>query len=276
VYRDPQGIEQRQRARIVCVACNSVETPRLLLLSESAKYPHGLANSSGQVGRNYCRHTGGFVWGVFEQPIHMWRGATLAGIVEDEIKNEPKRGFVGGYHLELAALDLPSLPLSGFPSTMWGRELGFVMDHYRSLAGMYINGEDMARPTNRVTLNAGVKDAFGLPVANIHMDEHVNNNAMRAHAQRQAKAMYEAVGAIRVVNSRQTPATHNMCTARMSRDPAEGVADAHGRTHDIPNLFISDGSAMSSPGSANPTLTIVALALRQADYLAKQMTAREL
>ncbi|HEY2590074.1 MAG TPA: GMC family oxidoreductase [Steroidobacteraceae bacterium] len=276
IYRDPQGVEQRQKARIVCVACNSVETPRLLLLSESAKYPHGLANSSGQLGRNYCRHTGGFVWGVFEQPIHFWRGATLAGIVEDEIVNEPKRGFVGGYHLELAALDLPSLAMSGFPRTMWGRELGFIMDHYRSLAGMYINGEDMPRATNRVTLNAGVKDGFGLPVANIHMDEHENNNAMRAHAQRQAKAMYEAVGAIRVVNSRQTPATHNMCTARMSRDPAEGVADAHGRTHDIPNLFISDGSAMSTPGSANPTLTIVALALRQADYLAKQMTAREL
>ena len=276
VYRDPKGVEQRQKARIVCVACNSVETPRLLLLSESAKYPHGLANSSGQVGRNYCRHTGGFVWGVFEKPIHFWRGATLAGIVEDEIVNEPKRGFVGGYHLELAALDLSSLPMSGFPRTMWGRELGFVMDHYRSLAGMYINGEDMARATNRVTLNHGVKDSFGLPVANIHMDEHENNNAMRAHAQRQAKAMYEAVGAIKVVNSRQTPATHNMCTARMSRGPGEGVADLHGRTHDVPNLFISDGSAMSTPGSANPTLTIVALALRQADYLASRMSAREL
>ncbi len=275
VYRDPQGVEQRQKARLVCVACNSVETPRLLLLSESAKYPHGLANSSGQVGRNFCHHTGGFVWGVFEKPIHFWRGATLAGIVEDETVNEPKRGFVGGYHLELAALDLPSLPLSGFPRTMWGRDLAFVMEHYRSLAGMFINGEDLPRATNRITLNPRVKDSFGLPVANIHVDEHPNNDAMRAHAQRQAQALYEAVGAIRVVHSRQTPATHNMCTARMSRDPRDGVVDAHGRTHDIPNLFISDGSAMSTPGSANPTLTIVALALRQAEYIAQQMSARE-
>jgi choline dehydrogenase-like flavoprotein len=118
-----------------------------------------------------------------------------------------------------------------------------------------------------------VKDAFGLPVANIHVDDHENNAAMRAHAQRQSKALYEAVGAIRVVNSRQTPATHNMCTARMSKDPAEGVANGHGQTHDIANLFISDGSALSTPGSANPTLTIVALALRQAQFIAAQMAA---
>jgi choline dehydrogenase-like flavoprotein len=97
---------------------------------------------------------------------------------------------------------------------------------------------------------------------------------MRAHAQRQAKALYEAVGAIKVAYSRQTPATHNMCTARMSKDPRDGVVDAHGRAHDVPNLFVSDGSALSTPGSANPTLTIVALALRQAEHIAREMSAR--
>ncbi len=276
VYHDPQGLEQRQKARLVCIACNSVETPRLLLLSESSRFPRGLANSSDQVGRNFCLHTGGFVWGIFDHPIDFWRGTTLAGIIEDETVNDPKRGFVGGYHLELAALDLPSLPLSGFPRTMWGRELGFIMDHYRSMAGMFINGEDLPRATNRITLNPRVKDGFGLPVANVHMDDHENNAAMRAHAQRQAKVLYESVGALRVVNSRQTPATHNMCTARMSQDPRDGVANAHGQTHDIPNLFVSDGSQFSTPGSANPTLTIVALALRQAEYIERQMSSREI
>ena len=276
VYRDPQGTEQRQKARIVCVACNSVETARLLLLSESARFPHGLANSSGQAGRNFSCHTGGFVWGLFNEPIHFWRGTTLAGIVEDETRHDPSRGFAGGYHLELAALDLPSLPLAGLPSTLWGRDLAFILEHYRSMAGIFINGEDMPRATNRITLNPKVKDAFGLPVANIHVDDHDNNAAMRAHAQKQSKALYEAAGAIRVVNSRQTPATHNMCTARMSKDPADGVANAHGQTHDIANLFISDGSALSTPGSANPTLTIVALALRQAQFIAGQMSARNL
>ena len=86
--------------------------------------------------------------------------------------------------------------------------------------------------------------------------------------------MFEAAGAIKVLMSRQTPATHNMCAARMSRDPADGVVNAHGQAHGISNLFVSDGSAMSTPSSANPTLTIVALALRQGNYIARQMNAR--
>jgi choline dehydrogenase-like flavoprotein len=274
VYVDAQGQRQLQKARVVCVACNSVETSRLLLLSESAKFPGGLANSSDQVGRNFCRHTGSFVWGVFDKPIQMWRGVTLGGIVLDETKHDPKRGFAGGYHLEMAALDLPSIAFSGFPQDLWGRELGFVMDHYKCMAGIYVNGEDLPRSTNRITLNPAVKDQFGLPVANIHGDDHPNNNAMRRHAQGQAKALFEAAGAIKVLMSRQTPATHNMCAARMSKDPREGVVNAHGQSHDIPNLFISDGSAMSTPSSANPTLTIVALALRQAEYIAREMNSR--
>jgi choline dehydrogenase-like flavoprotein len=276
VYRDENGQQQRQRARLVCVACNSIETARLLLLSDSARFPHGLANSTDQVGRNYCRHTAGFIWGVFDQPIHFWRGTTLAGIVEDETKHDPKRGFAGGYHLELAALDLPSLPLAGFPSTLWGPELGFLMDHYDRMAGMLINGEDLPRATNRITLDSTVKDGFALPVAHIHVDEHDNDTAMRSHAQHQGRAIYDAVGAIRTATSRQTPATHNMCTARMSKNPRDGVVDAHGRAHDVANLFISDGSVLSTPGSANPTLTIVALALRQAEYIARELNAHNL
>ena len=274
VYRDSAGIEQRQKARVVCVACNAVETTRLLLLSESARYPNGLANFSDQVGRNFCHHTGCFVWGVFEKPIQFWRGTTLAGVVLDETRHDPKRGFAGGYHLEMAALDLPSIALAGLPQTLWGRELGFVMDHYRSMAGIYINGEDLPRSTNRITLNPALKDQFGLPVANIHVDDHPNNDAMRRHGQQQGKLMFEAAGAIKVVMSRQTPATHNMCAARMSRDPEDGVVNSHGQAHDVANLFVSDGSAMSTPSSANPTLTIVALALRQADYIERQLGAR--
>ena len=275
LYRDSAGKEQRQKARLVCVAGNAIETPRLLLLSESAQFPHGLANSSDHVGRNYCHHINGFVWGIFDQPVHAWRGAVLAGLVEDETLNEPKRGFFGGYHFELAALDLPSLPLAGLPYG-WGREFASIVDNYRNMAGMFINGEDLPQPTNRITLDDKVKDANGLPVAHVHVDEHANDKAMRRHAQTQGTRMYESIGAKRVILSPTTPATHNMCTARMSANPEDGVTNAHGQTHDIPNLFISDGSAFTSPGSANPTLTIVALALRQAKYISAQMTARAL
>ncbi|HTT01502.1 MAG TPA: GMC family oxidoreductase [Steroidobacteraceae bacterium] len=272
VYRDAKGTEQRQQARVVCVACNSVETARLLLLSESAHFPHGLANSSDQVGRNFCHHVGGFVWGFFDKPVYSWRGATLAGIVEDEMINEPRRGFVGGYHLELITLDLPTFPLVGLPYG-WGRGFAAIIEDYRNMAGTFVCGEDMPRATNRVTLDPKVKDAFGLPVAHIHVDDHPNDVAMRSHAQSQASKMYEAIGARRIVRSRATPATHNMGTARMSADPEHGVTNAYGQSHDIKNLFVSDGSQFCSPGSANPTLTIVALTLRQSEYIAKQMSA---
>jgi choline dehydrogenase-like flavoprotein len=199
----------------------------------------------------------------------------LAGLVEDETVNEPKRGFVGGYHFELIALDLPTLPLVGLPYG-WGRDFASIIDDYRNMAGLFINGEDLPRPDNRITLDDMVKDANGLPVAHVHVDEHPNDKAMRQHARAQGTRMYESIGAKRVILSPTTPATHNMCTARMSEHPDDGVANAHGQTHDIANLFIADGSAFTSPGSANPTLTIVALALRQAEYISRQMMARTL
>ncbi len=273
-YRDGVGKERRQKARLVCVAGNAIETARLLLLSESGKYPHGLANTSDQVGRNYCHQITGFVWGIFEKPVYQWRGATLAGVVEDEVVNEPQRGFVGGYRIELLALDLPTLPLVGLPYG-WGRDFASIIDNYRNLAGMFINGEDLPRSENRITLNSNVKDAYGLPVANVHVDEHPNDQAMRRHAQGQMSKIFEAVGAKRVVIGPVPPATHNLCTARMSADARDGVTNAWGQTHDIKNLFISDGSVLTTPGAANPTLTIVALALRQAEYISQQMKAGE-
>jgi choline dehydrogenase-like flavoprotein len=273
IYRDANGREQRQKARVVCVAGNGIETPRLLLLSDSSKFPHGLANSTGQVGRNYCHQIIGFVWGIFDKPVSSWRGATLAGVVEDEVKNDPARGFVGGYRMELCTLDLPTFPLVGLPYG-WGRDFATMIDNYRNVAGMLINGEDMPRADNRITLNRDVKDAFGLPVANVHVDEHSNDRAMRKHAQTQMTRMYQEVGAKRVVLGLVPPATHNTCSARMSANPADGVANGWGQTHDVKNLFISDGSALPTAGSANPTLTIVALALRQAEFISREMKAR--
>ncbi len=272
IYRDSRGQEQRQKARLVCVAGNAIETARLLLLSDSSKYPRGLANSSDQVGRNYCHQITGFVWGIFDKPVYSWRGATLAGVIEDEAINDPRRGFVGGYRIELVTLDLPTLPLVGLPYG-WGRDFASIMESYRNMAGMFINGEDLPRSENRITLNSKVKDAFGLPVPNVHVDEHANDRALRKHAQKQMSRIYEAIGAKRIILGPTPPATHNTCTARMSADPRDGVTNGWGQTHDIKNLFISDGSVLSTPGSANPTLTIVALVLRQAEYIAQQMKA---
>ncbi len=270
VYMDPDGNMQRQKARIVCVAGNSIESPRLLLNSASSMFPDGLANSSGQVGKNYTRHTTGLVWGVFEKPVHMYRGTTISTFVQDEAGYKPERGFAGGYLMELISMNPPSLAGNIAPGH-WGRDVASMMDDFPNMAGMWIIGEDMAIESNRITLNTDVKDQYGLPVANIHADDHPNDNAMRAHGFQQGEALYRAVGATRVIQSPPAPSTHNMGTNRMSAKPRDGVVNKHGQSHDVKNLFVSDGSQFTSASTENPTLTIVALAIRQADYIAEQM-----
>lgn len=271
IYRDKDGNEQRQKARIVAVAGNSIETPRLLLLSESSKFPDGLANSSGQVGRNYMRHMTGSVYAVFDKPVRMWRGTTMAGIVTDESRHDPSRGFVGGYEMETISIGLPFMAAFLDPGA-WGREFTTALDSYENMAGMWLVGEDMPQENNRVTLSDTAKDKWGNPVANVHFDDHPNDVAMRKHAYKQGAAIYEAVGATRTFPTTPYPSTHNLGTCRMSEKAGDGVCNKWGQTHDIKNLFISDGSQFTTGGSENPTLTIVALAMRQADYIADQMS----
>jgi len=275
VYFDSAGREQRQRARIVCVAGNAIESPRLLLLSASSQFPDGLANSSGQVGRNYMRHTTGSVYAAFEEPVHMYRGTTMAGIISDESHHRPERGFAGGYEMETVSVGLPFAAAFIAPGE-WGPDFAYFMDHYVHLAGLWIVGEDMPQESNRVTLNPERKDQWGLPVPHVHYDDHANDLAMRAHGFAQGKALYESVGAKRVFLTPPYPSTHNLGTCRMSARPADGVVNAHGQAHDIPNLFVSDGSQYTTGAAVNPTLTIVTLAIRQAEYIAGQMSARAL
>lgn len=271
VYRDKDGKEQRQKARVVAVAGNSIETPRLLLLSASSQFPQGLANSSGQVGKNYMRHMTGSVYGVFDKPVKMWRGTTMAGIVSDESKFDPKRGFVGGYELETLSLGLPFMAAFLDPGA-WGREFTTAIDSYANMAGMWIVGEDMPQEKNRVTLHKSAKDKWGSPVPDVHFDDHPNDVAMRNHAYKQGSAIYESVGATRTFPTTPYPSTHNLGTSRMSEKPRDGVVNKWGQTHDIKNLFVSDGSQFTTGAAENPTLTIVALAIRQAEYIAEQMS----
>jgi choline dehydrogenase-like flavoprotein len=275
LYADKDGKQQLQKARLVCVACNSIESPRLLLNSASAKFPDGLANSSGQVGRNYMRHMTGSVYAVFDKPVHMFRGTTMAGVIADEVPNNPSRGFVGGYEMETLALGLPFMAAFLNPGA-WGREFARQMEGYPNMAGMWLVGEDMPQEKNGVTLHPTEKDKFGMPIPNVHFDDHPNDIAMRSHAFTQGTAVYEAAGATEVIETPPYPSTHNLGTNRISENPRDGVANKWGQTHDIKNLFISDGSQFTTGGAENPTLTIVSLAIRQAEHIADQMGKKEI
>ena len=274
VYADATGTEQRQAARVVAVAGNSIESPRLLLNSASSMFPDGLANGSGQVGRNYMRHVTGSVYGAMPEPVRMWRGTTMAGIVQDESGHDPSRGFVGGYELETLSLGLPFMAAFLDPGA-WGRDFARKMETYERMAGMWIVGEDMPQEENRVTL-AEATDQHGMPVAHVSFTDHPNDVAVREHAYGRGEAIHEAAGAEESFRVPPYPSTHNLGTNRMSARPEDGVVNGFGQAHEVENLFVSDGSLFTTGGAENPTLTIVALAIRQAGHIAERMGAGEL
>ena len=273
VYKDADGATQEQKARAVCVAGNVVETTRLLLNSESAKFPDGLGNSTGNVGRHYTRHTFGHAVAVMPKPVNYHRGTRQSGIIFDEQYHKPERGFAGGYILETLGLDPwnVSNAVGG-----WGAANTVFTDNYTHLAGLFITGEDPPEAVNRITLHASERDDNDLPVPVIEYRDHPNTLAMRKHALQQSRAIYESLGATEFAGGDVPVGAHNMGVARMSADPDDGVTNRWGQTHDIPNLFVSDGSLFSTSAAANPTLTIVALAIRQAEHIAERMTQKTL
>jgi choline dehydrogenase-like flavoprotein len=200
----------------------------------------------------------------------------MAGIIMDESRFDPARGFAGGYELET----LPGFGLAGVAANMkpggWGREYAEDIAQYRNTACMWIVGEDMPQEANGVTLHPTEKDQYGLPVPIVHFKDHPNDIAMRNHAFGTGGDVYRAAGATKVYERMPFSSTHNMGTCRMSENPRDGVCNRFGQAHEVPNLFISDGSQFTTGAAENPTLTIVALAIRQAEYLADQMSKGEI
>jgi choline dehydrogenase-like flavoprotein len=274
-YRDAAGQLKRQRARVICVAGNVVETTRLLLGSASAQAPQGLANSSGELGRNYMRHVMVGVVAVMPGVVNMHEGAQVCGIVRDDMRHDASRGFVGGFQLHTCPFTPETLAKLMLPAA-WGRKLTDTMAKYRNMAALLIMGEDPAQPENRVTLHPARTDRSGLPVPVVSYRKHENSRVLLKYALSRAHALYESLGATEIYDMEGFPSTHNMGTARMGDDPARFVCDRWGRTHDVENLYISDGSVFTSASSANPTLTIVALALRQADHLSGRLEQGEI
>ena len=270
-YLDSDGKLHTQAARAVCVAGNTVETTRLLLNSRSGQFPDGLANRSGQVGRNYMRHVMAGVVGVMPGQVNLYRGAHQAGIIYDERHHDEARGFSGGFLFETVNFTPESMARFLRPGG-WGKEYAKLLEQYERMAAMLIVGEDPPMAANSISLHPTRKDRYGLPVPVIHYEHHDNSKKMLRYGLDRGRRIYEALGAEQVVEMVDVfPATHNMGTARMGNDPATSVCNQWGQTHDLDNLFISDGSLFPTSGCANPTLTIIALALRQAEYLASQI-----
>jgi choline dehydrogenase-like flavoprotein len=150
-----------------------------------------------------------------------------------------------------------------------------LTEKFTNLAGIVIAGEDPPRASHRISRHASDRDRYGLPVLEFH--DHYNTIAMRDHAVTISKRNYGSLGALEIwAGEGRSIGCHNIGVARMSNNPDDGVTNRWGPAHDIPNLFITDGSTFSASSAANPTLTIAALAIREANHMADRMRQKML
>ena len=254
-----------QRARNVVVAGYSIETPRLLLNSACPEFPQGLANRSGLVGKGLMTHLSDAVWATFEEEVRWYKAPPNQAVCEHWNYTDKGKDFAGGY----AFMSQGPLPM-GWAQTvagargLWGQALRDEMLKYNHMAGLGPVGETEPRDENRVEL-ANETDAFGLPIPKVTFSYSDNERALRRHALDFMGEVLKAAGGRELWTSGDT--SHLMGTCRMGHDAESSVVDADGRSWDIPNLWICDGSIFPTSGGVNPSLTIQALACRIGDRI---------
>lgn len=277
VYYDVEGVEQFQPAEVVIVACNGVGTPRLLLNSVSGRFPNGLANSSGLVGKNLMFHPYAQTFGYVDEPLDGNHGPPLCLWSQEFYETDPGRDFVRGYTFQFGRGY--GAILEAITSTANGR-LPWGEDHhrvYRSLLnhriGLSAICEDLPEEHNRVTLDPVLKDSSGIPAPRIDYTISENSRRMMAHGMARAREILAAAGAkdIGTESPILNGGWHLLGTARMGNDPERSVVNGWGRSHDVRNLFIVDGSIWVTSGGVNPTSTIQALALYIADSIKQRL-----
>ena len=263
-----------QRARHVVVAGYAIETPRLLLNSATARFPDGLANSSGLVGKNLTVQANQAVWGLSRREIRSYKGPPSLALTE-HWNYDDNKDFFGGY-CYMSQGPLPQLWANTQATShgLWGDRLMTAMEDYNHNVGLKIVGEMLPQERNRVTL-ADDKDQYGLPIARVEYAWCDNDKALIAHSLRFMTRALQAIDATDIWE--QTDDTcHLNGTARMGSDPRTSVVDADCRSWDIRNLFVCDGSVFPTVGGVNPSLTIQALACRTADRISALAARGEL
>ncbi len=281
LYFDTDGNLHEQKAEIVIMACNGVGTPRILLNSTSAQFPDGLANTSGQVGRNLMFHPLKGVVGLFDEPMEGFKGPMACSILSQEFyETDPARDFVRGYSLHSGRYTTPmTYALGGYGidnPIPWGAEHRRIMDEvYPYSAGLTIVTEDLPNPDNRVTLDSDLTDSDGIPAPKITYALDENTRKMLAHGEARAAEALTAAGAKEILKTQDKvwhrAGWHQMGTARMGHNPQTSVVNGWGRSHDVKNLFIVDGSIFVTSGAVNPTSTIQALALYIGDQIKENL-----
>ncbi|HEY1730043.1 MAG TPA: GMC family oxidoreductase [Candidatus Baltobacteraceae bacterium] len=264
-YFDADGKEHVQRARAVVVAGYAIETPRLLLNSACDGFENGLANSSDTVGRYLMAQAGNVIAGRFDDPIRMYKAPPAHALTEEFYETDPNRDFARGFAIQtVGPLPIAFAKQLANAKGAWGWSLRREMMDYNHWAAFGFLGEILPHAENRVQL-ADERDRFGIPVATTTFALHDNDTKLIEFGTSKTMEIMWAAGAREVVQEARY--AHLVGAARMGKDPDTSVVDGFGRTHDVGNLFVCDGSILPTQGSANPGLTIMALAARIADHL---------
>jgi choline dehydrogenase-like flavoprotein len=267
-YFDKEGREHFQKAKAVIVSGYAIETPRLLLNSACPGFSAGLANSSGTLGRYLMAQAGNVILGRFDHLVRLYKAPPAHAMTEEFYETDPKRGFARGFAIQTVG----PLPIAFAKQMMvakgaWGWGMRRVMMDYNHWSSIAVLGEILPWADNRVEL-ASETDQFSIPVAKVTFNLHDNDKKLIEFGKNKVMEVMWAAGAEDVVQEDRY--AHLVGASRMGNDPETSVVDRFGRTHDIANLFVCDGSVLPTQGSANPGLTIQALAARTADYLISQ------
>ncbi|MDE3100620.1 MAG: GMC family oxidoreductase [Chloroflexota bacterium] len=270
LWIDRQGVRHRQTADVVILAANSIGNARLLFLSATSAFPHGLANSSGLVGTRLMTHPFASVLGTFDEDFRSWEGPYGQSIQSMEFyETDTSRGFVRGAKWGL----LPTNgPLVAALAALAGRDpvmrLSDVRERIGHSAQWGILVEDLPHESNRVVLSDTVKDSDGIPAPKvIARDDDVVKRNLAFQVER-AKESLQAAGALKTYVGLGKPTrSHNIGTTKMGNDPTTSVVDQYCRSHDVPNLYIFGASVFPTAAAVNPTPTLCAVTLRAVEHL---------
>jgi choline dehydrogenase-like flavoprotein len=279
VYFDRDRREIRQRARAVFLCANGAETPRLLLMSKSNRFPDGLANSSGMVGKHLMFNGNTGAAGEFEHEVNGYKGAPVSRIVLDTYELHDKGHYGGGgfdfrypFPPIISALNMPP------DGPQWGA--GFkqaLRTLHTHISHCWGHISQLPVATNQVDLDPDMKDSWGLPSIRVTYKEHDADLKMYKYMFDRGVELLKAAGARRTWGNPPGDdpgqGVHLLGTCRMGNDPRTSVVNKSHRAHDVPNLFMVDGSSFVTAGRGQPTLTIQALAFRAA-AMASQMAKR--
>jgi choline dehydrogenase-like flavoprotein len=280
-YFDRDRHERFQKARSVIIAANGAETARLLLNSASPQFPQGLANSSGLVGKYLMFNCGGDVGAVFEHELNEYKSVQVTRIVHDFYASDPQRGFYGGGGIDgrigpaPASWALSSIP----PRPAWGAGLKRSLKDFRRSMIAQCHTTSLPVESNSVSIDPQLKDAWGVPAMRATYRDHPDDLAISRFLQARAREILDAAGARQswiLPTVDNSVGVHLLGTCRMGNDPGGSVVDRYHRTHDVPNLFLCDGSSFVTSGRGQPTMTIQALAFRAAHHIGESARRNEI